>query len=363
MLQVCGALITKGKVIFISDSFSLRDIDRFQIKGPFILRKLFSIVWHPCKGRIMRKIQSAAMSTVRSLVNFSLKSTQTFNFRLILDNKRPKKVKFQLDLQLFRVKKKIQSEVLLCALSFIIRKELTCIIDVGSNLGLVSAQMSLYSPELKILAFEPQAKCVEISKQLYSFVGADATVHELALGNEAKKMIIRNSNTMFSGYAHLEDNQNFEGGQIVNMTTLDTFLSINQLPRIDLIKIDVEGFELEVLKGATSTISKLKPVILYEDWGQIHNSLDKTIEIAAFLTDLNYSLFVPFFVSVKLDEPIFTAYKPLKVNDQNMRIALVPIEFGDEFYQRKVFNVINVVAINNDNKQIILDIFSSGSAM
>jgi FkbM family methyltransferase len=61
------------------------------------------------------------------------------------------------------------------------------------------------------------------------------------------------------------------------------------LDRCDLIQLDVEGYELNALKGAVETIKKCKPVIaveVYEDWARRYNT--STAEVDVFLNDLGY---------------------------------------------------------------------------
>ena len=50
----------------------------------------------------------------------------------------------------------------------------------------------------------------------------------------------------------------------VEVQTLDAYAMERNLNRIDFIKLDVEGYELECLKGAHSTIDKFSPTILFE---------------------------------------------------------------------------------------------------
>lgn len=51
------------------------------------------------------------------------------------------------------------------------------------------------------------------------------------------------------------------GTEIADLIDIDTFVNENDLPRVDYIKLDVEGGELEVLKGAAMSISKWKPIL------------------------------------------------------------------------------------------------------
>ena len=65
-----------------------------------------------------------------------------------------------------------------------------------------------------------------------------------------------------------------------NVTTLDTF----NLKNISFIKIDVEGYEINLLKGALKTIEKNKPVIFIE------KTKTKYDDIKSFLNNYNYDL-------------------------------------------------------------------------
>jgi len=60
-------------------------------------------------------------------------------------------------------------------------------------------------------------------------------------------------------------------GQEIPCTTIDMLVQKLRLPCIDVIKIDVEGAGAEVMKGATKTIIKCKPVIFFE----VHNKAER----------------------------------------------------------------------------------------
>ena len=67
------------------------------------------------------------------------------------------------------------------------------------------------------------------------------------------------------GATHLDD----DGNEVARIITLDSYVREKNLPRVDLIKLDVEGAELDVLQGAAVTISRFKPILLlsaYHKW-------------------------------------------------------------------------------------------------
>jgi hypothetical protein len=53
------------------------------------------------------------------------------------------------------------------------------------------------------------------------------------------------------------------------MITLDSFAKRNEIERCDLVKIDVDGIELDILKGAIQLIEKYKPIFIVETNGNV----------------------------------------------------------------------------------------------
>ena len=109
----------------------------------------------------------------------------------------------------------------------------------------------------KVYAFEPSKEAFECLDYNLNYK-PNTFVYNMALGN-TKGFVSTNE---------VEDNagMNFitESEKGVILDTLDNFVENNNITQIDFIKIDVEGYELEVLKGAEKSINKFKPTLLIE---------------------------------------------------------------------------------------------------
>ena len=69
--------------------------------------------------------------------------------------------------------------------------------------------------------------------------------------------------------------------------TLDDIIHDLSVKRVDFVKIDVEGAELEVLQGLSDTMKKLQPSIVVEIWEKDRSRVE---EVRTFANQLNYSL-------------------------------------------------------------------------
>ena len=128
-------------------------------------------------------------------------------------------------------------------------------IDIGANLGLFTFFMSRASKH--VFAFEPNPYPLENLKGL---VDSNVTVLPIALGNNDGPVEIKiphHRKGWSSNGASLASKE-INDGKIINIQCrkLD---SLN-IENIGLIKIDVEGFEIEVIRGAKDTILKNKPI-------------------------------------------------------------------------------------------------------
>jgi FkbM family methyltransferase len=142
-------------------------------------------------------------------------------------------------------------------LSYVVEGDV--VIDVGGNIGQTALPLALaLGDDGRVISFEPFpdtrrrfCRNLELNPDL------GVTVEPLALGNAPgiAKMVRRCRTN--SGANQIADE-----GQQVRVVTLDEYAS--EMDRVDLIKVDVEGYELKVLEGAAGLLDKHRPRLYIE---------------------------------------------------------------------------------------------------
>jgi FkbM family methyltransferase len=126
--------------------------------------------------------------------------------------------------------------------------------DVGANIGLISFCVGIRRPDLTIIAFEPDpANVTRWHRNLELNNGVNAALEETAVGAERREaQLIRGDE---SGWSFIAPSGS-EPGVTVPMVTLDAYVRAHGFTTVDGLKVDVEGYEPYVLKGATSLLEK-----------------------------------------------------------------------------------------------------------
>lgn len=154
-----------------------------------------------------------------------------------------------------------------------------CVIDVGANIGLHTVRFSNFFN--RVISFEPAKtnfECLMLNTEKFRNV----KLFKMALGNtqENKQILIPKDSSSCGGYS-FKDFIDFDGEtdkEDVQILRLDDL----ELP-VNLIKIDTQGYELEVLTGSLRTLQKYNPVILIETYGPQLNSIN------SFLKNIGYT--------------------------------------------------------------------------
>ncbi len=136
-------------------------------------------------------------------------------------------------------------------------------IDVGCHKGEFMDMMIQYAPNGSHMGFEPIPEMYESLQDKY---GNHHTIYQLALSNQKGELSFQHV-TNFPAYSGFKE-RNYDGkNAVIEQITVQTELLdslIGEHERVDFIKIDVEGAELQVLEGAQKTINRCHPFILFE---------------------------------------------------------------------------------------------------
>lgn len=150
-------------------------------------------------------------------------------------------------------------------------------LDVGANIGCIS--QALEACGFEVVAFEPQPEVFKVLRQ-----NIQGVAHNCGVGSSvgvAKMPKI-----------HYSEKNNVGGLGLGFVSSLGSY-DVDVVPldlvhfgkRVGFIKIDVEGYELEVLKGATELIRKDRPVMYIED-----DRPEKSSALREYIFSLGYSI-------------------------------------------------------------------------
>jgi len=159
-------------------------------------------------------------------------------------------------------------EPLLSKILFQAGKNARTFLDVGANAGFYSLSLAILYPSVKIFSFDPN---VDVTNLLSQNMEINNLRNRITVVNTAVGSKLEESKTLFipkltgTGGGSLNNLHPEEGRPVtreIKVDTLDNY--IGNMEPIDLIKIDVEGFELEVIKGSEKLIEKWHPIIFVE---------------------------------------------------------------------------------------------------
>jgi FkbM family methyltransferase len=168
------------------------------------------------------------------------------------------------------------------------------VFDIGAHKGAYLFYMSkIVGKSGKVYAFEPQSILYKYLLTLKGLFSCEVILENLALSDSSKEQVLnipahKNENKSSPG-ASLSNN--FAGQKIIKTEkiqsiSLDEYCSRSNI-RPDFLKIDVEGHELEVLKGAEEILKSYKPGLIVEI-EERHIGIEKLNETINFLLSLGY---------------------------------------------------------------------------
>ncbi|MGH9325177.1 MAG: FkbM family methyltransferase [Terriglobia bacterium] len=145
---------------------------------------------------------------------------------------------------------------------------LECVVDVGANVGAFALYQALKKKAKMVVAFEPSPNTF---RRLAANVALNS-VHTVRTMNAAvgescgTLSFLEAPFSMNSRVTEIAD----DGAVSVPCVTLDSSLKSLGIGKVDLLKIDTEGYEMQVLKGASEALERTERIVM-----EIHRDAEK----------------------------------------------------------------------------------------
>jgi FkbM family methyltransferase len=167
-------------------------------------------------------------------------------------------------------------------------------LDIGANAGYYTLPLArLVGPIGRVVAFEPTQWAYEklrVNVGLNDF--ANIRTEKLALSDSAGKREVTSSEMAFRASWPLTGGPQSRPAELVEFVTLDDYVAAENLDSVDFVKIDVDGFELRVLRGAADTLRRFRPQLLVEIGKATEAEIgDDPLELVRLLGELGYSFY------------------------------------------------------------------------
>lgn len=156
----------------------------------------------------------------------------------------------------------------------------SCVLDVGANVGMTALAFSQICARGRVVAIEPVPQTFECLRRNLSEANVkNVTALNFGAGNTSGSFTMQGAENNAAGAFVANQHTAYASGHFsaqVAIKRIDEVFDQLGLGRLDVAKIDVEGFELAVLEGAANTIDRYRPRVLLEMNHWCLNALQRT---------------------------------------------------------------------------------------
>ncbi len=174
------------------------------------------------------------------------------------------------------------------------------LIDVGANIGQFASAFNLFFPKTKIYSFEPVPVCFDKLKQNTSQL-QNVLIHNLALGSsEGTIKFYQNDHSHASSALPISQ---FQKENLPNTKDVrEIEVQVSTLDRLEfdlspefpvLLKLDVQGYEMEVLKGGRELLKKIDYILLETSFAPMYDNEPLFDDLHTYLKSEDFELMVP----------------------------------------------------------------------
>jgi len=162
------------------------------------------------------------------------------------------------------------------------------VVDIGSNIGYYALlEARLVGSSGKVIAIEPVPQnAAQLRENVRTNGHANIEIHELAIGERSGAQVIYLSSK--SNHHSLLPTPSAPTVKVM-VSTLDNFVFSTHLPSLELIRMDLEGYEIETLSGMRNTLARYGPRLLVE----LHPHIVGKTALLAYLAKLQSLGYAP----------------------------------------------------------------------
>lgn len=176
----------------------------------------------------------------------------------------------------------------------LIQKDNPVIVDGGANNGGTITSIKQYIPNATIIAFEP-LESLGLKENVKEF--DNVHIEHLALGEKNKEIMFNEMNypDTSSVFVHSKSNilqyLKVKEKRKTNMVSLDSWADKNYFKEIDIIKLDLQGYELNALKGAENLLKTSVKVVYAEcSFQEFYVGQPLFLDVCNYITSVGFKI-------------------------------------------------------------------------
>ena len=213
---------------------------------------------------------------------------------------------------IYSQKNKVSGCNLFKDLKSLLKSESPICFDVGANEGQTIKLLQEVFRSPRIYAFEPSSEVfTKLRSRKYR---SDVFLYNFALGRQnSQEEFINYEDSRLSSFFPLSTDEESQFGHLkikakesVEIKTIDWFLTRYQINEIDLLKVDTQGYDLQVLQGASESFRRgsIRNVYVELNFLKLYENQADAQQITRFLTEHNFHL-VDYYEKSRREDVLF----------------------------------------------------------